>query len=130
MTDSILLYEVMHNPGLSRYSTIIVDDAHERTLATDILMRVLTFTRCRPDPQLSKMLIISSEFKCSNETLMITAILSGVHSSGRFVPAVDSLAVPDVWLRPNNKQEEAQADVAEVLLAIPSGNHLILLDVQ
>jgi pre-mRNA-splicing factor ATP-dependent RNA helicase DHX15/PRP43 len=51
MTDSILLYEVMHDPGLSRYSTIIVDDAHERTLATDILMRVLTFTRCRPDPQ-------------------------------------------------------------------------------
>lgn len=63
------------------------------------------------DPQLSKMLIVSPEFRCSNEILTIAAMLS----------------IPNVFLRPNFARQ--QADAARAEFAHPDGDHLTLLNV-
>ncbi|KAF9442115.1 DUF1605-domain-containing protein [Macrolepiota fuliginosa MF-IS2] len=57
------------------------------------------------NPQLAKLLIASPEFKCSNEILTISAMLS----------------VPNVWLRPIDHRHEA--DAAKELFIVPENKH-------
>lgn len=42
MTDGVLLRELASDFSLSKYSVIIVDEAHERSVNTDILIGVLS----------------------------------------------------------------------------------------
>jgi len=63
------------------------------------------------DPQLAKMLTVSPSFKCSNEVLSVTAMLS----------------VPNVFMRPREQQKAA--DEAKARFAHIDGDHLSLLNV-
>lgn len=64
------------------------------------------------DPQLAKMLIASTDLRCSNEILSITAMLS----------------VPQCFVRPNECKREA--DDAKARFAHVDGDHLTLLNVS
>eukprot|EP00898_Chlorokybus_atmophyticus_P003156 jgi/Chlat1/3841/Chrsp26S04064 len=63
------------------------------------------------DPQLAKMLAASPDFKCSNEILSVTAMLS----------------VPQVFVRPREAQKAA--DEAKARFSHIDGDHLTLLNV-
>ncbi|TKY73326.1 putative pre-mRNA-splicing factor ATP-dependent RNA helicase DHX16 [Spatholobus suberectus] len=53
MTDGMLLREFLGEPDLASYSVVMVDEAHERTLSTDILFGLLKdIARFRPDLKL------------------------------------------------------------------------------
>ncbi|KAK4448253.1 ATP-dependent RNA helicase [Podospora aff. communis PSN243] len=57
MTDGMLLREMVTSPTLEDYSAVMIDEAHERTVHTDILLALIKdLTRARPELKL----IISS----------------------------------------------------------------------
>lgn len=63
MTDGMLLREFMTDPALGGYSAIMVDEAHERTVHTDILLALIKdLARERPD---LKLLISSATMNAS-----------------------------------------------------------------
>ncbi|KAG5892504.1 hypothetical protein JTB14_034503 [Gonioctena quinquepunctata] len=71
MTDGVLLKEVQSNFLLSKYSVIILDEAHERSVYTDILIgllsRIVPLRHKRGDPL--KLIIMSATLRLEDFTL-------------------------------------------------------------
>ncbi|WP_175651365.1 ATP-dependent RNA helicase HrpA [Pseudomonas sp. Marseille-P9899] len=103
MTDGILLAETQHDRFLERYDTIIVDEAHERSLNIDFLLGYLkTLLPRRPD---LKVIITSATIdlerfsKHFNDAPLIEV-------SGRTYPV-------DTWYRPLTSEQDEEGNRVE-----------------
>ncbi|HRC54587.1 MAG TPA: ATP-dependent RNA helicase HrpA [Kofleriaceae bacterium] len=122
MTDGILLAEIQSDPLLRGYDTIIIDEAHERSLNIDFLLGFLKrLVPRRPDLRI----IVSS---ATLETERFSAFFDGapvIEVSGRTYPV-------DVLYRPLSSEDEDLADavantVSEIAEMDPRNDVLVFL---
>lgn len=89
MTDGIMIQEMMQDPLLTKYSVVMIDDIHDRTINSDILLALLKKIRNkRPDLKLIVSSATLDAEKISNyftnkENNFISNIL---HIEGRVFP--------------------------------------------
>ena len=103
MTDGILLAETQHDRFLERYDTIIVDEAHERSLNIDFLLGYLkTLLPRRPD---LKVIITSAtiDLQRFSEHFDDAPI---IEVSGRTFPV-------DTWYRPLTSEQDEEGNQIE-----------------
>ncbi len=111
MTDGILLAEIQQDKFLSRYDTIIIDEAHERSLNIDFLLGYLKqLLPRRPD---LKVIITSATIDTERFSLHFDKA-PVIEVSGRTYP-VDVLYRP--MLDEQDNQYQAIADAVQELIA-------------
>ncbi|KAK3118638.1 hypothetical protein QOZ80_9BG0702860 [Eleusine coracana subsp. coracana] len=121
LTDGVLLRESLSNPDLKQYSVIILDEAHERSLNTDILLGLM------------KRLI---KDRASDLKVLITsATLDGLKVS-RFFSGCPVLNIPGTLFpveklysteRPTNYIESALRTSIDIHVKEPPGDILIFM---
>lgn len=111
MTDGILLAETQHDRFLERYDTLIIDEAHERSLNIDFLLGYLkTILAKRPD---LKLIITSATIDLERFSQ---------HFDGAPIIEVSGRTYPvDVWYRPLAAEMDEEGNPVEEDLSIDQG---------
>lgn len=103
MTDGILLAEIQHDPFLNKYDTLIIDEAHERSLNIDFLLGYLKqLLPKRPD---LKLIITSATIDLERFSQHFNDAPI-IEVSGRTYPV-------DVWYRPLYEYESGDENESE-----------------
>ncbi|WP_369958960.1 ATP-dependent RNA helicase HrpA [Pseudomonas benzenivorans] len=108
MTDGILLAETQHDRFLDKYDTIIVDEAHERSLNIDFLLGYLkTLLARRPD---LKLIITSATIDLERFSK---------HFGGAPVVEVSGRTYPvETWYRPLAAEQDEEGNRVEEDLSV------------
>ena len=111
MTDGILLAEIARDRELRRYDTIIVDEAHERSLNIDFLLGFLhQLLPKRPD---LKLIITSATI----DTARFAAHFSSPHRPVPIIEVTGRTYPVDVRYRPFGTEENEPVDQPQAIVA-------------
>ncbi|KAG6641342.1 probable pre-mRNA-splicing factor ATP-dependent RNA helicase DEAH9 isoform X2 [Carya illinoinensis] len=140
LTDGVLLREMMDDPLLTKYSVVMVDEAHERSISTDILLGLLKkIQRRRPDLRLiiSSATIEAKSMSAFFQTSKRRRALEGEELRPRMDPAILSVEGRGFHVQihfvEEPVQDYVQAAVSTVLLIHdqePMGDILVFLTGQ
>ena len=106
MTDGILLAEIQQDPTLGRYDTLIIDEAHERSLNIDFLLGYLKqLLKKRPE---LKLIITSATIDVERFSQHFDNA-PVIEVSGRTYPV-------EVWYRPPFERDDDEGDFYQPIL--------------
>ena len=117
MTDGLLLAEIARDRRLRRYDTIIVDEAHERSLNVDFLLGYLK--RLLPERPELKVIITSATIDPHRFAAHFGGDVPVIEVSGRTFPV-------ETRYRPLEEDEDQADVIAEVAQRLP-GDVLVFL---
>ena len=123
MTDGMLLREFLNEPDLKSYSVMMVDEAHERTLHTDILFGLLKdIAKFRPD---LKLLICSATLDAEKFSNYFNKAPIFIIPGRRFPVDIYYTKAPE-----SDYVEATVVSVLQIHLTQPKGDILVFLTGQ
>ncbi|CDR95340.1 helicase associated domain containing protein, putative [Babesia bigemina] len=123
VTDGVLLREVLVDHLFSKYSVVVIDEAHERSIRSDVLLGVLR--TCIPQRRDLKVIIMSATLRSSAFANFFTDC-EIVRVAGRTFPL-------DIYYAPQPQEdylEAAMLTILQINLTYKNGDVLVFLTGQ